>query len=233
MSSDTTTHHRPVTTSGTAATATSTATRSIARLVVAPHCDDEVLGCGGLLAKYPQDCGVVVLAQPDTLRLKEFEQAREALGYSATWLLDLPDGSVGADMRKLVGMLDHVVDVYRPEEIYLPFPSMHQDHVAAYEAGLRASRMAMGTRHWFTPTVLVYDVTAYDVALYPTDLRWNYFESLTEEHVDLKVEAFACYASQAVNGPHPANELKSTARSLGSQRQTAYAEQYALVRTIR
>jgi N-acetylglucosamine malate deacetylase 1 len=30
------------------------------RLVLAPHCDDETLGCGGLLAKYPDECGVVV-----------------------------------------------------------------------------------------------------------------------------------------------------------------------------
>lgn len=203
------------------------------KLVVAPHCDDEVLGCGGLLAKYPQDCAVLVLAQPDRVRSKEFEAARDVLGYSTSWLLNLPDGSVGADMTGLVGMIDHVIDECRPEEIYLPFPSLHQDHVAAYEAGMRASRMAMGTRHWFTPTVLVYDVAAYDLVLYPSDLRWNYFESLTEAQVDRKAEAFSCYASQVAAGPHAGNELRTTARSLGSQRQTAFAEQYALVRTIR
>ncbi|WP_432483186.1 PIG-L deacetylase family protein [Kineococcus esterisolvens] len=205
----------------------------IRKLVVAPHCDDEVLGCGGLLAKYAEDCGVVVLAQPDPLRHKEFEEARDVLGYPASWFLDLPDGSVGADMTTLVGMIDRIIDTCRPDEIYLPFPSLHQDHVAAYEAGMRASRMAMGTRHWFTPTVLVYDVAAYDLTLYPTNLLWNYFESLTEDQVDRKAEAFACYQSQVASGPHACNELKATARSLGSQRQTTFAEQYALVRTIR
>ena len=207
--------------------------KQIRKLVVAPHCDDEVLGCGGLLAKYSGECGVLVLAQPDRVRQKEFDEAREVLVYTGSWLLNLTDGSVGTDMTALVGMIDHVVDSCRPDELYLPFPSLHQDHVAAYEAGMRASRMAMGTRHWFTPTVLVYDVAAYDLMLYPTDLRWNYFESLTEEQADLKAEAFGCYQSQVAAGPHACNELKATARSLGSQRQTSFAEQYALVRTIR
>jgi LmbE family N-acetylglucosaminyl deacetylase len=208
-------------------------TGSVRKLVIAPHCDDEVLGCGGLLAKYAGECGVVVLAEPDRVRSKEFDEAREVLGYSASWLLNLPDGSVGTDMTALVGMIDHVIDECRPQEVYLPFPSLHQDHVATYEAGMRASRMAMGTRHWFTPTVLIYDVAAYDLVLYPSDLRWNHFESLTEAQVDRKAEAFSCYQSQVAAGPHAANEMKATAQSLGSQRQIAFAEQYALVRTIR
>ncbi len=49
----------------------------ISRLVIAPHCDDESLGCGGLLAKYPSECAVVVLAKPDDVRRKEFEEARQ------------------------------------------------------------------------------------------------------------------------------------------------------------
>jgi LmbE family N-acetylglucosaminyl deacetylase len=205
----------------------------VRRLVVAPHCDDESLGCGGLLAKYPDECGVVVLAEPDDVRIKEFDEARHVLGYQRTFLLDLADGYVGVDMHHLIGQLDRILDQCRPEELYLPYPSMHQDHISAYEGGMRSARLSMGSRHWFTPAVYVYDVAAYDVALYPTDLRWNVFESLTEEQIDRKVEAFASYASQTVQGPHPANQLKAAASALGSQRQLDYAEQYALVRTVR
>lgn len=203
------------------------------RLVVAPHCDDEALGCGGLLAKYPGESYVVVLAEPDDVRRKEFEAAREVLGYADAHFLDLPDGSVGTDMHALVGLIDAIGDEYRPTEMYLPFPSMHQDHIAAYEAGLRSARLSMSGNHWFTPTVKVYDVSAYDVALYPTDLRWNVFESLAQHHVELKAHALSEYASQMVQGPHPANEVTSQARVLGAMRQLAYAEQYALVRTVR
>ena len=207
--------------------------RPATRLIVAPHCDDEVLGCGGLLAKYPDECAVVVLAEPDTVRRKECEEAAAVLGYGARHYACIPDGYVGADMHSLVGQLDRLLADLRPHELYLPYPSMHQDHIAGYEAGVRASRLSMSGGHWFTPSVYVYDVAAYDVTLYPTDLKWNVFESLTEEQIDRKVRAAAQYASQEVVGPHPANNLKGHARAIGSARQVGWAEQYAMVRMVR
>lgn len=207
--------------------------RPVQRLIVAPHADDEVLGCGGLLAKYPEECGVVVLAEPADVRRKEFDNAQEALGYRQASFLNLPDGSVGINMHLLVGLLDHVLELCRPEELYLPYPSMHQDHVAAYEAGMRSARLSMSALHWFPPTVLVYDVAAYDLSLYPTDLRWNIFEELSEAEVDKKLEAAAAYTSQQVQGPHPLNGIKQAAHALGSARQVGWAEQYALVRAVR
>lgn len=203
------------------------------RVVVAPHADDETLGCGGLLAKYRDECAVVVLAHVDHTRAAEFHRAQRLLGYSRAYLLDLPDGSVGSDMHSLVGLMDRVLNACKPQELYLPYPSLHQDHVAAYEAGMRAARLSMSEGHWFPPTVMVYDVAAYDVSLYPTDLRWNVFESLEESHVDKKVQAVSAYASQHVQGPHPVNGIKQSAHAIGSARQVAWAEQYALVRSVR
>lgn len=203
------------------------------RLVLAPHCDDETLGCGGLLAKYPDECGVVVCSEPDEVRRKEFKVAQEILGYSTAHFLDLPDGNIGADMHSLVGLLDEVVATYQPLELYLPFPSMHQDHVAVYEAGMRAGRLSMSEGHWFTPSLYIYDVAAYDVVLYPTDLTWNVFESLTEEHIDRKVDALSAYSSQAVTGPHPINSVKQQAAVVGNARQVAWAEPFALKRKVR
>lgn len=207
--------------------------KQVRRLVLAPHADDETLGCGGLLAKYPDECAVVVLARPDEIRTKELHAAREILGYDQVMFLDLPDGSVGQDMRALVGGLDDVLNTCRPDELYLPYPSMHQDHVATYEAGMRSARLSMSTRHWYPPTVMVYDVTAYDLQLYPTDLRWNVFESLDEPQVDKKVAAVEAYESQQVDGPHPLNGIKQSAHALGAARQVGWAEQYALVRAVR
>jgi LmbE family N-acetylglucosaminyl deacetylase len=206
---------------------------SVRRIVVAPHADDETLGCGGLLAKYPQNSAVVVLGQPDEIRVQEFEKARAILNYDQYYFLGLEDGYIGADMHTLVGKLDQVMEDWQPQEMYLPYPSLHQDHIAAYEAGMRASRLSMSSGHWFTPSVMIYDVTAYDVALYPTDLRWTLFESLTEEQIDQKVAALAAYASQQVQGPHPANEVKHSAAVLGAGRQLRWAEQFALVRAVR
>jgi LmbE family N-acetylglucosaminyl deacetylase len=207
--------------------------RRCRRLIVAPHCDDETLGCGGLIAKYPEECYVVVLAEPDEVRRKEFDAAQSILGYAMATFLNLPDGAVGTDMAGLVGRLDRLIAEIRPDEMYLPFPSLHQDHIAGYEAGMRAGRLSMSAGHWFTPSVLAYDVSAYDVTLYPTELRWNTFEALAEKHIDAKAAAVASYASQQVLTPHPANSIKHEAETIGSARQVHWAEQYALVRGVR
>jgi len=203
------------------------------RLVLAPHCDDETLGCGGLLAKYPDETSVVVLAHPDEVRRKEFQVAQEILGYHSALFLGLADGNIGRDMHRLVGILDQIVSDLQPEEMYLPFPCTHQDHIATYEAGIRAGRLSMSEGHWFTPSLFVYNVAAYDMSLYPTNLEWNVFETLGEESIDKKVNALSAYASQAVTGPHPVNSIKQQAAVIGHARQVDWAEPFSLVRGVR
>ena len=136
-------------------------------------------------------------------------------------------------MHSLVGALDGVISHLQPEELYLPFPSMHQDHISTYEAGIRSGRLSMNPNHWFTPSIYVYDVAAYDINMYPTDLKWNVFEPLNEEQVDAKVAALKEYASQSVMGPHPVNGIKELAQATGHARHLKYAEPFALIRHVR
>lgn len=203
------------------------------RLIVAPHMDDESMGCGGLLAKYPDECVVVVAAKGDETRRREFLAAMKTVGVEAIIELNLPDGSVGDHMADLVRELDRVCGEIKPTELYLPFPSLHQDHISTYEAGMRTSRLSMSKDHWSTPSVYVYDVAVYDVNLYPSDLRWNVFEPLTERQADLKAAACRCYESETPGDSHPINAIKELAGSVGKVRGLPFAEQYALVRHVR
>ena len=50
------------------------------RVVIAPHQDDESMGCGGLLAKYPDECLVVCATDSGPVRQAEHERAMAALG---------------------------------------------------------------------------------------------------------------------------------------------------------
>jgi len=202
------------------------------RVVLAPHADDEVMGCGGVLAKYP-DSVVVVCAAPDEVRLAELHEAQAVLGYSTIRHLGLPDTRLGEDMPALVSAFDEVLAEFCPDDVYVPFPSMHQDHVAVYEAGVRACRLSMTPGHWFPPRVLAYDVAAYDLELYPSDLRWNVFEELDEYQVLMKVAAMKAYRSENIDGAHPVNGVKELAHAIGAARKVAFAEQFALVREVR
>lgn len=203
------------------------------RLVIAPHMDDESLGCGGLLAKYPEDAFVVAVTQSGDVRRTEHARALELLGVAETRCLEYDDGTTAQHMSDLVGHLDQVMSDVQPEEVYLPFPSLHQDHIAVYEAGMRSARLSMSPGHWVPNSVLVYDIAVYDVNLYPSDLRWNVFEALTEQQADRKAAACAAYASENPGGAHPMNSIKEIAATVGHMRKVEYAEQYALVRQVR
>ncbi|SEB67394.1 N-acetylglucosaminyl deacetylase, LmbE family [Nocardioides exalbidus] len=203
------------------------------RLVIAPHMDDESLGCGGLLAKHPEDATVLVVTQSGDTRRQEHAKAMEVLGISDFRCLDFDDGTTQQHMTDLVQQLDRVMSDVQPEEIYLPFPSLHQDHIGVYEAGMRSSRLSMSPNHWVPNSVLVYDIAVYDVNLYPSDLRWNVFEALSEEHADLKAAACAAYLSENPGGAHPMNSIKEIAATVGHMRKVEFAEQYALVRQVR
>ncbi|MBK9476333.1 MAG: PIG-L family deacetylase [Tetrasphaera sp.] len=203
------------------------------RLILAPHMDDESLGCGGLLAKYPHESLVVTLTDSGPVRAREHEQALAVLGVRRSIALGFPDTSLSAHMAQVVGALDELFALERPEEVYLPFPSLHQDHIAAYEAGMRACRASMSPGHWFPPTILVYDIAVYDVNLHPSDLRWNVFEPLTEAQADAKAAACAAYVTENPGGAHPMSSTKELAAAVGKIRLGDYAEQYALVRHLR
>ena len=203
------------------------------RLILAPHMDDEAMGCGGLMAKHPDECVVVVMTDSGEVRSAEHAEAMRILGAAESRQLGFPDGQTPQHMTEMVGAIDAIMAELKPDELYLPYPSLHQDHIAVYEAGMRSCRVSMSLDHWFPPSVYVYDIAVYDVNLYPTDLRWNVFESLTEEQIAKKDAACRAYQSEIPTEVHPITSVRQLAAGVGHVRLLAYAEQYALVRTIR
>lgn len=207
--------------------------KPVKRLILAPHMDDESMGCGGLMAKYPNECTVVTVTDSGSVRAGEHAKAMEILGVSDHLNLGFEDGVTDQHMTEMVGAIDAVLADIRPDEVYLPYPSLHQDHIAVYEAGMRSARVSMSSDHHFPPSVLVYDIAAYDVNLYPSDLRWNVFEALSEEEVTKKARACTAYQSEIPSEIHPINSVKQLAAAAGLVRLMQYAEQYALVRQVR
>ena len=203
------------------------------RLILAPHMDDEAMGCGGLMAKHPDECVVVVMTESGETRAQEHVEAMKILGVSESRRLGFPDGETPQHMTEMVGAIDEIMAELKPDELYLPYPSLHQDHIAVYEAGMRSCRVSMSLDHWFPPSVYVYDIAVYDVNLYPTDLRWNVFEALTEEQITAKEAACQAYQSEIPTEVHPINSVRQIAAAVGHVRLLEYAEQYAMVRQIR
>lgn len=121
-------------------------------LVLAPHADDEVLGCGGTIVLWRQ-AGVPVrlvvvsdgAATADTLgttrgeivalREREAADAAAVLGISEVRFLRLPDGRLGEHRARIGAEIRRIVDEVRADLVLSPSPTdYHPDHIAVTEA---------------------------------------------------------------------------------------------------
>ncbi|GEM_PF-449969 len=130
-------------------------TRLAARrvLVLAPHADDETLGCGGTLAALVDDgarLDVLVVSDgagnepdPEARRLvgeRRLEETREALrrlGGGALRCAFLPDRGLSRAGASLSAALEGVLLATLPDLVFVPSPvELHPDHRAVAEAFL-------------------------------------------------------------------------------------------------
>lgn len=142
-------------------------------LVVAPHPDDESVGCGGtisLLAETGAQVHVVVISDGSALegtglnrdelvgrRHSGTEEACRLLGVSAPRFLDLRDGNLSNSLSDISRGLEQVVEETRPEALLIPWPlDQHPDHVAVNRAiceiDIDSSTEIWGWEAW-TPSI--------------------------------------------------------------------------------
>ncbi len=130
-------------------------------LVVAPHSDDETLGCGGTIARLAPTMPVHVVYAADgrlspsgadgkpapdadalpAIRRAEAEAAMARLGVAADRLhfLDLPDGRLAAERATLTTRLAELIRTIRPKTVLTPFRyDQHPDHLAVHAATVAA-----------------------------------------------------------------------------------------------
>lgn len=114
-------------------------------LCLAPHPDDEVLGCGGLLsilAVAPDgDVRVVVLTgKQGGKRAEESRRASEELGYEDPRFLGLEDGGLEA-LEDLRDRIARELADFEPGLVLAPSPTeFHPDHAAVGRAAMAACR---------------------------------------------------------------------------------------------
>jgi LmbE family N-acetylglucosaminyl deacetylase len=116
-------------------------------LVIAPHPDDETIGCGGALCLHAAkgdriavvfltsgELGLKDLAPRKARKIRETEARAAArhLGVARLEFLRLPDWMVGEQIKRGARLLKPILKQELPEMIYLPHPQDgHPDHQAA------------------------------------------------------------------------------------------------------
>lgn len=217
-------------------------------LVVAPHCDDEVLGTGGTIGKHV-DAGdevhVLVLCGREYNRKhsedvnaeewKCLEKAKEILGYKCAWHPTpmLPDGDLDTlSIRDIIDPIEKILK-YDYDIVYIPWKDdVHQDHRAVFKACMIAMRPISKRK--------VKKILAYEV---PSTTDQNpYFHSFTPNvYVDIgkyihkKEEALACYEREKRVAPHPRSRygVRTYASFRGLQANVNLAEAFMLIRELR
>ena len=208
-------------------------------LVLTPHADDSELGMGGTIAMHSSngdDVYIFCIAthNKDRVRTRQLVDAANILGAIPSFAKRgmFRDGTVGKDMKALVSAIDEMKNNLKPSIMYLPFPSVHQDHVAVYEAGLRSARLSLNENQWHIPTVLVYREPVSQIDIYNTGLNFSIFNDISGMPIRKKMSAMECHKSEVLPYPHPSSPeyLDYEARAEGGKYGVTHAEVFAAVR---
>jgi LmbE family N-acetylglucosaminyl deacetylase len=125
--------------------------RAASALVLAPHYDDEVLGCGGLIAQLAAagaavrvlfltdgGGGAEEVADRDSYRKRRREESArvcEILGLAGCDHLGLPDGALEHHLDAATEGIRRAILTQRPELLLVPSPlEVSRDHRAAFAA---------------------------------------------------------------------------------------------------
>jgi LmbE family N-acetylglucosaminyl deacetylase len=182
------------------------ASGGVSIVAVAPHPDDESLGCGGTLALHVErgDSVTVVWMTagergiPDSdpvetaqIRRSEARAALAVLGVSDGRFLDFPDGEVGANHWPATAALGQVLADSAPQVVYTPHPDeAHPDHAATSAVTVEAVR-----RHADAEVILL----GYEVW---SPLAWPHHSEDIGAVFERKLAAVECHRSQTAQVPY-------------------------------
>lgn len=218
-------------------------------LVIAAHPDDEVLGCGGTVARHAaagDRVETVIVAEgatsrggkgdatPKSLRAAA-SKAAEVLGSARPRFLGLPDNRLDSvDLLDIVRALEAVIAEVAPEIVYTHHGGdLNIDHRMVCEAALTACRPVPGApvKRFYcfeTPSSTEWAAPSLGPAFRP-----QRFVAIGETW-DTKRAALECYPTEMRDFPHARSieAVEALARLRGAQAGLAAAEAFEVIREL-
>lgn len=217
-------------------------------LVVAPHPDDEVLGCGGTIRRYAaagHEVHIAIVTRgwaplyPDSQVEQVRSEARASaaiLGAAELHFLDLPVTRLAElPEHELNGAISGLLDRVQPGWVFLPYRSdLHEDHKQIFDAAQVALRPlpnrlgvervlcyeTLSETHWHAPQA--------EPAFTP-----QVFIDISTT-LDAKIEAMRAYKSQMRDAPNARSieSIEALARFRGMTVHRHAAEAFVLLREV-
>ena len=222
-------------------------------LVIAAHPDDEVLGCGGTIARLAQegqDVYIAILGEGLTSRYQQREQADQALvealrarsrqvaemlGARDVFLYNLPDNRFDTvPLLDVIKIIEELAERLQPQVIYTHHGGdLNVDHVIVHRAVLTATRPVAGCPVKEMYAFEVPSSTEWAFGQFQPAFRPNVFVDISAT-LETKVRAMALYESEARPFPHPRSPqaLRAIAQRWGSAVGVEAAEAFELVRVV-
>lgn len=216
-------------------------------VVIAPHPDDEVLGCGGTMARLA-DAGaqvhVVIMtrgrpphfpeAQIDRV-MAEARMAHRLLNVTQTHFLDLPAARLDSlPIADVNAQLGRILQPIQADTMFVPFiGDIHFDHQIAFTAAMVCARpRAPGTPSRIYAYETLSETNWYAPGITPAFLPNMYVD--ISAHLERKLDAFRCFASQVKDFPDERSiqALRSLAILRGATVFRHAGEAFMLVRQV-
>lgn len=206
-------------------------------LVVAAHPDDEVLGCGGTMAKLASEGHAVSIAilgegltsrlddptKVDEEQLAELHRASQRvadfLGAKQLHTFNLPDNRFDSvPLLDVIKPIEKLISEIKPEVVYTQHGGdLNIDHSVTYRAVMTAVRPMI---HCPVRALYSYEVNSsseWSFQKFSPVFRGQIFHDISD-YLDKKVDAMMLYESEAQSFPYPrsAEALRAQAQRWGS-----------------
>lgn len=216
-------------------------------LVLAAHPDDEVLGCGGTVARLAAEghtVNTVIFCENSTVRYgdgmaRKIEDmalnCARVLGVEEPVLLGMPDQKLDTySALEMAQVVEGVINDFQPEMVFTHHGGdINEDHQVLFEATMVATRPLPNRT---VRTVLTYETissTEWGVSNYHSSFKPNVFYNISDT-LGRKLEAFGVYTSEVRPFPHPRSleAIEVRAKDWGSRVGLPAAEPFQLIRTL-
>jgi len=214
-------------------------------LVIAPHPDDETLGCAGTLLRRKSEGAELAwlivtciygqdgITSDQTLsRDRKIADVAERLGIDHVYDLRLPTTRLDTlPFGELVGQFSTVFAAFRPEEVLVPHCSdAHSDHRLVFDAAAACTKWF---RYPFVKRVLAYEtLSETGFGLDPSGaFQPNYFLDISN-FLEQKLDVMIIYKSELGDFPFPRSleAIRALAALRGASSGFAAAEAFQLLR---
>jgi len=221
-------------------------------LIIAAHPDDEILGCGGTIARLNKegykittlilgegissrdDIRDIKKREKNILELKEeAKRANAILGVREVFFHDFPDNRFDTvPFLDIVKVIEKIKNQTKPEVIFTHYEKdLNIDHQITYKAVITATRPLKGES---VKEIYSFEISSSTEWSYPLSFSPNLFFNISGT-IDVKIKALEEYKTELMEYPHPRSleGVKLIAKNWGMKVGLEYAEAYKVVRILK